>query len=263
MANTHRWALALLLAWLGIPAAHADALEDIKTSRVLRVCIWPDYYGISYRNPRTGHFHGLDIELSQALASDLDVHLSYVETDFSRLIGDLVARKCHIAMMGVGVTPARAERLAFSQPYLRSDIHAVTTRGNQALKTWEDLDQKGRVIAVQKGTYMAPLMRQRLKQATLLVVDRPGEREHDVESGRADAFITDYPYSQRMLMNTDWARIISPSQTIQLTDYAYAVAKGETRWLARINQFVSQIKQDGRLKDAARPHRLTPILVLD
>lgn len=52
-------------------------------------------------------------------------------------------------MMGVGVTPERKQRLDFSLPYLRSDIYAITTRDNTTLKSWADLDQPGRLIAVQ------------------------------------------------------------------------------------------------------------------
>ena len=84
-----------------------------------------------------------------------------------------------------------------------------------------------------------------------------------MESGRADAFITDYPYSQRMLMNTDWARIISPEQPIQMTSYAYAVPKGDETWLNRVNQFVRDIKKDGRLERAAKPHNLLPMVIKD
>jgi ABC-type amino acid transport substrate-binding protein len=260
-----------LLAWVGLGgAAQAQAapvaatapaagavLEEIRREGRLRVCMWPDYYGISYRNRRTGALQGLDVDLSQALAADLGVRLETVDTDFSRVLDDVASRRCHVAMMGVGVTAARAERVAFSLPYLRSDVYAITTRGNRTIRTWDDLDRPGRVIVVQKGTVMEPLMARVLKQAELRIVSRPGEREQEVESGRADAFITDYPYSRRMLATTDWARLVAPQQVVQLTDYAYALPKGEAAWLERVN------RQDGRLERAARRHELLPIIALE
>lgn len=254
---------AVVLALLGITSARAGTLDDIRQAGVLKACIWPDYFGISYRNPRTGNLQGIDIELSRALAKDLNVRIEYVDTDFARLLDDLEARKCHIAMMGVGVTPQRAARIDFSLPYLRSDVYAITTRTNRAINTWDDLDKPGRVIVVQGGTFMEPLMRRVLTQARLEVVARPAQREQEVQSGRADAFITDYPYGQRMLANADWARLVAPAKPVQLTDYAYAVPKGERDWLARVNQFVSQARQDGRLASAARQNNLLPIIVKD
>jgi ABC-type amino acid transport substrate-binding protein len=235
-------------------------LEEIRREGRLRVCMWPDYYGISYRNRRTGAVQGLDVDLSQALAADLGVRLETVDTDFSRVFDELANRRCHIAMMAVGVTAARAERVAFSLPYLRSDVYAITTRANRTIRTWDDLDRPGRIIVVQKATVMEPLMARVLKQAELRVVSRPGEREQEVESGRADAFITDYPYSRRMLATTDWARLVAPAQVVQLTDYAYALPRGEPAWLERVNAFVRAIRQDGRLEQAARRHDLLPII---
>jgi ABC-type amino acid transport substrate-binding protein len=35
------------------------------------VCIWPDYYGITWRNPRTQQLTGIDIDLSAELGRDL------------------------------------------------------------------------------------------------------------------------------------------------------------------------------------------------
>jgi len=243
--------------------AQASLHKEIESQKQLRVCMWPDYFGISYRNPRSRELQGIDINMAQDLAKELGVSLRYVETDFARVIADLESRKCHIAMMGVGVIPERAARVDFSQPYLRSDVYAVTLRSNTAITRWEDLDLPGRVVTVQKGTFMEPLMQRTLKNAQLRVAERTAERERDVESGRADAFITDYPYSRRMLANTDWANVIAPSQPIAPIDYAYAVPKGEEDWLNRINQFLSKTKTDGRLEKYARQFDLLPILVKD
>lgn len=244
-------------------SAQAQILASVQSEGTLRVCMWPDYFGISYLNKRTGSLQGVDITLSAELAKDLGVAVQYVETDFRSVLEELETGKCHIAMMAVGVTPARAERVDFSAPYLRSDVYGITTRANQSIQTWEDIDQPGRVVAVMKGTVMEPLMQRTLKKATLLITTEPGEREREVESGRADIFITDYPYSRRMLQNTDWARLVPPTETVQLTDYAYAVPKGDPEWLARINLFVKAIQEDGRLIDAAEPHGLLPIVVMN
>jgi len=258
--------LGLLLStgFLGIAAtAHANTLQEIQKAKVLKVCMWPDYFGISYRNPRSGALQGIDIHLSRDFAQELGVKLQYVETNFANVVADVESRKCHIAMMGVGVIPSRAERVDFSAPYLRSDVYAVTSKSNVAIKTWDDIDRPGRVVSVLKGTFMDPLMKKTLKQATVQVAERPGERERDVESGRADVFMTDYPYTQRMLANTDWARVIPPTRPVQPTDYAYAVAKGEAAWLARVNEFVAKIKQDGRLEKYATEYKLQQIVVKD
>lgn len=247
---------------VGVPSLGlADTLGKVKARGTLLVCHWPEYFGISFEHPRTRELQGLDIDMSKAFAKDLGVRLEYVKTNFASFMDRLEAGDCDIAMMGSGITPARQQRVDFSDPYLRSDIYFITTKSNKMLQTVEDLDQPGIVIAVQKGTYMEPFSRNYFKNASLSIVDKPSEREIEVETGRADAFATDYPYSQRMLRNVDWARLISPTKELKMTDYAYAVRKGDPQWLATVNEFVANAKKDGRLETAARANNLLPILV--
>ena len=119
------------------------------------------------------------------------------------------------------------------------------------------------VVAVAKGTLHEPVMKERLKAATLKVLDTPHAREQEVESGRADVFMTDFPYSQRMLRTTDWARLIKPETTYHITRYAWAMRPGDDRWHARVEQFLAQAKQRGELKATAERHGLLPIVQLD
>ena len=256
---------ALFFAGLSSQAQAADPshLDRIASSKELRVCIWPDYYGISYRNPRTQQLEGIDIDQAQALANDLGAKLRFVDSSFAKLVDDLTQDKCDLAMFAIGITPARMEKLRFSKPYLVSDIFAITTKSNRRIKTWADIDQPGVVVSVAKGTLHESVMRDKLKSATLTANATPQGREQDVESGRADVFMTDYPFSRRMLEQTDWARLVSPPSTYHLTSYAYAVAPGDEKWLARVERFVADVKRDGRLTTAAKRHQLEPIVARD
>jgi ABC-type amino acid transport substrate-binding protein len=61
--------------------------QRVQASGELRVCIWPDYYGISLRDPRTGQLSGIDIDLAAAFAADLKVTPRYVDSSFPTLVG--------------------------------------------------------------------------------------------------------------------------------------------------------------------------------
>jgi ABC-type amino acid transport substrate-binding protein len=93
------------------------------------------------------------------------------------------------------------------------------------------------------------------------VVDSPAAREQEVRAGRADVFMTDYPFSRRMLDQTDWARLVSPPSTYHLTPYAWAMKPGDDAWFRRVEAFVTAIRADGRLQAAAKRHGLGPIAV--
>ena len=253
---------AALLTLVYSEENHAiPVLDRIRSQAILRVCIWPDYYGITYRSPRNGQLSGIDIELSTELSRWLGVPLEYIDSSFTKLIEDLHAERCDIAMFAVGITPQRQQALKFSQPYLRSDIYGVTTRSNRVVRQWSDIDQSGVRVGVQAGTFMEPVMADTLKQARSIVIAPPLTREQELEAGRIDVFMTDYPYSRRLLDNADWARLVAPPQPFHPIPYAYAVKPGDEDWLREVDRFVAQIKRDGRLEGAARRAGLAEILV--
>lgn len=271
------WASATLMGFQGLTqvmlcigllfgafnaAAQSNRLDKVLQSKELRACIWPEYYSITYRNPKTRELSGIDIALTQELAKELGVKVRYIDSNFSQLFESLEQDRCDVATHAIGITADRLNRLQFSQAYLKSGLFAVTQKNREGLQSWESLDQPGRIIAVAAGTLMEGVMSQSLKKARLVRVQAPGTREQEVLSGRADAFMTDYPYSLRMTELTDWAAVIPAPNYMPSTEYAYAFAKGDNSLLLRVDGFLSSVKKDGRLLQFAKQHNLDPIVVL-
>lgn len=254
------FAAMLALGFAAPTGLSADTLESVRSRGEVNVCIWPDYFAISYRNPRTGELEGVDIDMARAFADSLGVQANFVDSSFARLVENMTNGACDVAMHAVGIRPDRAEHMDFTQPHLASGIYAVAPR-NGAVATWDDIDKPGRVVVVMKGTFMEPAMRETLKAADLKVVDDFKAREQEVQSGRADVFMTDFPYGKRMATLTDWARLIEPPRPLHPTPYAYAVPKGDQAWLKVVDGFITTVKADGRLRAAAIRHGLTPIVV--
>ena len=254
--------LAVLATTLVPCAANAGNIERrVSATHVVRVCIWPEYYGITWRNPRTAQLQGLDIDLSAEFANDLHAHVQYVESSFTTLIDDLRRDRCDVAMFAIGMLPQRMAQLRFSEPYLQSDIYAVTTRSNAVVHAWSDIDRPGVRVAVQAGTFMEPVMAASLKHAQMVSIKAPATRERELESGRVDVFMTDYPYSRRLLDNADWATLVSPPAPFHVLPYGYATTADDDAWGSSVEAFVQRIKRDGRLDAAARRHGLSTIVV--
>ena len=265
MARTARAFAAPL--WLALaaaaplPSAAGPVIDRVKASGTVRVCIWPDYYGVTFRNPRTHQLGGIDIELSAAFAQDLQAKLEYVDSSFVTLIDDVKSGRCDVAMFAVGMLPQRVAQLRFTRPYLRSDIYGVTTKANRVVRQWADIDKPGVLVGVQAGTFMEPVMAAALKLAKMVVVRPPVTRERELEAGRIDVFMTDYPYSRRLLDNADWAELVAPPAPFHVLPYAYAVRPDDDDWFAAVDGFVLRIQRDGRLDAAAKRNGLTPIVV--
>lgn len=235
-------------------------LTKIEQNGEVRVCIWPGYFAISYRNPRTGVLEGIDIDMAHEFAKFLNAKLTFVDSSFGKIKQNMTNNVCDISMHGVGVRDDRKPYMDFSEPHLISGIYAVSMKSNDLIQNWKDIDQVGNVVVVQKGTYMEPVMQNYLQNAELSVVDSFKAREQEVEAGRADVFMTDYPYGKRMATLTNWAHLMEPEQVLAPTPYAYAVPKNDPVWLAKVNEFLATVKADGRLAKSAAKHGLTPIV---
>ena len=96
----------------------------------------------------------------------------------------------------------------------------------------------------------------------LLVIKGFKQREDEVQSGRADVFMTDFPYSKKMMAKTQWANLIIPSETYHLTPYAWTMAYGNNKFYNAVEKFIKDIKKDGRLEKLAIKNDLSPIIKL-
>jgi ABC-type amino acid transport substrate-binding protein len=256
--------MAVLLA-AGFAAAPADAqqlqsrLFEVTKSKRLRVCQFPLYYSISYRDPKSGEIVGIDADLSKELAKELDAKLEIVESSFGTFIADLQANKCEIGMFGVGASLKRAQAVEFSKPYLVTNIYGVT-RKDSSIKSWADVDKPGIKAAVTLGSYIEPFMKSYLKNAEVVSVAPPNTREGELVARRVDIIMTDYPVAIKVTDEFDWAVTIVPNEKLAVTPYAYVVPQGDQIWLNFINLFVDTIKLDGRLMLYAKKHKLDPIV---
>ena len=258
--------LAALLATLSFAPASGNAVAQQLDSRLyhvtkahkLRVCEWPLYYAITFRNPKTGQLEGIDADLSKEFAKDLGVDIEYVDTSFSTFTADLQSGKCEIAMFGVGATMKRAQAVAFSKPYLITSIYAVTRSGSP-VKQWSDIDKKGVTVALTLGSYVEPFMRGYLKNATIDAVAPPSSMQAELMSNRADVMMTDFPTALKMKSEFGTQTILPPEK-LAVTPYAYVVPQGDQIWLNYVNLFVDTIKLDGRLAKAAAQNGLGPIV---
>lgn len=100
-----RFSTLILAACLVSPVT---TLAQGRTERIaggtLKVCVWPDYYGITWRNPKTGQLTGIDVDLAREFAADLKAQVEFVDSSFAKLIDDVTTDRCDIAMFAIGIT---------------------------------------------------------------------------------------------------------------------------------------------------------------
>ncbi|MBP0446667.1 amino acid ABC transporter substrate-binding protein [Roseomonas sp. SSH11] len=251
---------AAQLPSLPAPAlAGAGRLLAIRGRGELLVCTAPDLPAISWRNARNGAMEGLDADMAHALAARLSVRPVFLDSPAGSAIAMLERGGCDLGMGGLGISGARAERVAFTKAYMAGPLAAVVPRASQRVAGWAELDRKGVVVAVIAGSVAEESMRQRLRQAELLPVRAPSVPEQEINAGRADVFVTDHADSWRLRGEGSW-QVLDAPHSLADTLYAYAVPKGDPAWLAEVNGFLASARSDGTLFRAAQRWGLRPML---
>ena len=169
----------------------SPALARIAGSAELRVCSTGDYRPLTHRAP-DGTWSGIDVDMAGDLAAELGARPVMVETTWARLLDDVVAGRCEIAGGGVSVTPDRAQRAAFTVPYLRDGKTPITRCPDaDRFRTLADIDRPGVRAVVNPGGTNERFARERLRAAT--IVPHPDNTTifDLVADGRADLMITD------------------------------------------------------------------------
>jgi cyclohexadienyl dehydratase len=160
---------------------------------VLRICTTGDYEPLSYRNPATGRYAGIDIDMANDLAAHLGRAVTFVATTWGSLMTDIVTPgRCDVAVGGISQTPAREQLADFTQPYLANGKTPLATAANaDRFQSIDQINQHGvRVIENARGTN-EQFARQNFPNATLTIWQDNATVFDSLLQGEADVMITD------------------------------------------------------------------------
>lgn len=223
---------------------------------VMQVCAWPDAKKISYRLDDSGQWNGVDADLAKDWAKGLGLRVQFVESSLGSVVQDLTRKKCHVAMFGIPITQELSAQLRFSKPTLFSELHGVVHRWGRVVRQWSDVDRPGVVISVVQSSPQARQISQMIRHAKVEFSASPVISEYDVESGRADIWLTDVFTATEVQHIKDWALVVRAPAGFVRTLYGFAVARDDDSWANKMDSFVRDIKRDGRLQRVAESYGL-------
>ncbi|MGW1378414.1 transporter substrate-binding domain-containing protein [Streptomyces sp. NPDC002446] len=230
------------------PAAgkRTSALDAVPRRGVLRVCTTGDYRPYSHLDPATGTYRGVDIEMARDLAKSLDARPRYVATTWARLVGDLSAGRCDIAMGGVSITLARARSVAFSEP-TRTDGKTPIARcaDQDRYRTLRQIDRPGTTVIVNPGGTNEEFARAHIKRATLTVHPDNTTIFDEIIAGRADVMMTDAGETRYQAKIHPELCAIHPDKPFTFSEKAYALPRADGEFTAYVNQWVHLATHDG------------------
>ena len=183
---------------------------------------------------------GYDVVYGDRIAADLGVTAKYVPVDAAARTEVLASNKVDITLANFTVTPERAEKVDFANPYFKVSLGVVSPTSAEIT----DVSQlAGKTLIVTKGTTAEAYFEANHPEVKLQKYDQYSDAYQALEDGRGDAFSTD---------NTEviaWA-IQHPGFSVgikSLGDTSYiaaAVKKGNTALLDWLNNELVELGEE-------------------
>ena len=244
--------LVALIAALGISAAFADTLDDIKQRGTLMVGIEAGGTGAIIATEPGGKIVGQDADLNALIASKLGVKLQMVETAWPGIIPALLSKRFDMIMSGMTASKARAERVNFSTPYGDASLVAATLSSNAAIKGPDDLS--GKTVAVLLGSSVVEFVKQfniklqekKLPLVTVKTYDDFPSVFVDLGNKNIDAAILPRPFlGGYMVQKPGVFKIVEGLG--DKSYFAVAARKDDTALINAVNKILMDAKTDGTL----------------
>lgn len=236
------WLLSLgLVSVLDPGSARGDALARIRKAGVLRwggdVQGGEPYVFLDPKDP--DRQTGFEVELVQALATDLGVRAEFVQNDWPTLASTLDRGDFDIILNGWEDTPARRATQSLTRPYYHYGERLTVRRGTPAF-TLADL--RGRRVATLASTYAHHLLDR--VGAQVLLYEGAEEPYLDLLAGRVEAVLLDDLIAERYA--------VSHPELVSLGDvavggYVIAARKSEPELARALDGALARLEARGEL----------------
>jgi L-cystine transport system substrate-binding protein len=241
MNRLHLFAAAAALQALAFtPALAGDNLDQIKADGVLKIGTEGTYAPFTYHDD-SGKLVGFDVEIGEAIAKQLGVKPEFVEGKWDGLIAGLDAKRYDVVINEVGITEARKEKYAFSEPYIASKAVLIVSAKNDDIKDFADL--KGKKSAQSLTSNFGKLAEQ--NGASLVGTDGFDQSIQLVITGRADATINDSLSYLDFKKHQPNAPVKVVAEEADADHSGVLIRKGDEDLVTAIDKALADIKADG------------------
>ena len=225
-------------------------LQQIKKSGLIRICQAP-YPPYNVKNPQTGDWEGLNVDLVKEIATVLSVKIENIDSSFSTLIPSLLTHKCDLSAAATYVTPARAEQVLFTTSYA-SDTKVAFVPVDSSFKTYADIDKSNVTIVTRSGTAEETFARHFFKQAKIKPTTSDATQAHllDVAAGRSDAAFAGRSGGLLFLkQNPNMKLRVIEDKELDPSRFALMLPAGEYQLQQYLNISLQALRDSGKLDE--------------
>ena len=229
-----------------IELAQKSTLEKIIKKGELRVGFEAGYMPFEMTDQK-GRFVGFDIDITKEMAKAMGVKFVPVNTAWDGIIPSLITDKFDIIASGMTVTQERNLKVNFADPYIIvGQTILLNKKYEGVVKSYKDLNDPKYTVTSKLGTTGEMAVKRKIPKCTYKSFETETEAALEVVNGKADAFVYDLPYCVVFMANQGAGKLAFLDTPFTFEPLAWAINKGDPDFLNFLNNFLRQLKNDGR-----------------
>lgn len=235
------------LSWLPASLFIILALSlSSLSSAELRIGVNPTYKPLIYKEG--SKLTGIEVATAKELAKILDEKITFVEMNWDALIPAVQKGEIDAIMSGMSITEARKGLVDFSHSYLEiGQMAIIRSKDAGRLSAPRAIFQSGSKVGVEQGTTGQSFAKDFLISANIKSYENPDQIFAALRSGEVDFFLHDAPTSWKLAQTMEHSDLLALYRPLTKESLAWAVKKGNTALLQRLNNGLKTLKSKGTL----------------
>lgn len=235
--------LTASLCIVGAGQAQAEStLDKVKKEGVIKICFasgMPD----NYKDPKTGEWTGVMIDLANELAKWMKVKVQPVEVGWDVAVLSLKQGTCDLFGSSIVYNAPRAMEINYIRPFGAKGINVVIAKNNtKNLKNPSDLNDPNVTLVAELGTREQETAQRLFPKAKMLATKVQSNIAivEQVKRGDADAAVLPAITVKWWLQvpeNAEWGKEGFPGQDFGNAPNGWAVRYGDPDWKDFLDSF--------------------------
>lgn len=225
--------------------------------------------GITYFEPMNylvdGELTGFETEFATAVCEELGVTPDFQEIEWESKEIELNAKTIDCIWNGLTITDERKENMGISTPYMENkQVMVVKAENVEKFSTAEGVVAAKVVAEAGSAGEEVALGEEFFANTVFIAADSQAKALLEVKSGTADIAIIDYVMSIGTLRDgSDYGDLaVVEAQSFAPEQYGIAFRKGDTETLAKVNEAIQKLADDGKLAEIAEKYNLKDLLLV-
>ncbi|MGA8550570.1 MAG: ABC transporter substrate-binding protein [Stellaceae bacterium] len=194
---------------------------------------------------------GIAVDLINAIAKNADLQVQYQAMIFADLIPAVTSGKIDVIATNMAITPERKEKVDFSNAIYNPPTETVVVLASDTTPYRTLADLKGLLVGAQKGSIQLALLQRTGGFSKIKIYTTEKDAWAAVASGQVRAAVTpggDTIFSAKHGQLPNLRIVSSYVSSSAKPRMAFAVQKGNSELLGKINASLSKLEADGTVK---------------